>query len=127
MPTLRLLCVSGFMLLAPASAAFAENTPPSQASPGSAPAADFAQVLYKGVVGNILETVPMDPAQRVTLQRGNAVISNTLSARSLSVLAKLANPALLIGGIAWGLWAASNINPPRNRRQIHLCGTHVRG
>ena len=112
MSTLRLICLSGFILLTPAPAAFAENTPQSRASPGSPPAADSSQILYKGVVGNLLEAVPMDPAQRVTLQRSSAVISNTLSGRSLSVLAKLANPALLIGGIAWGLWAASNINSP---------------
>jgi hypothetical protein len=28
------------------------------------------------------------------------------------MLAKLSNPALLIGGLVWGLWAASNINSP---------------
>ncbi len=55
----------------------------------------------------------MDPAQRVSLQRGNAVISNTLSGRSLSVLAKLANPAVMIAAVAWGLWAASNIDPAK--------------
>ena len=112
MPILRLICLAGFMLFTLVNSAFAENTPISRKDPGNPPSSDFNQTIYKGVVGNVLDAVPMDPAQRVTLQRTNAVISNTLSGRSLSALAKLTNPALLIGSIVWGLWAASNINPP---------------
>lgn len=69
------------------------------------------QVIYKGLIGNILDTVPMDPVNRVDLQRTNALVSNTFSARSLSVLLGLSNPILMIGGLVWGLWAASNIDP----------------
>ena len=65
--------------------------------------------IYKGVVGKALDAVPMDPEQRVLLQRTNTVASSTLTARSLSVWAGLTNPLLLIGGLVWGLFAASNI------------------
>ncbi len=72
------------------------------------------QMLYKGVVGNMLEAVPMDAEQRTKLQRANAVVSGTLTGRSLSMLAKLAHPGFLVGGLVWGLWAAANIDaaPP---------------
>jgi len=66
--------------------------------------------IYKGVVGKALDAVPMDPERRVILQRTNAVTSSTLTARSLAVWAGLAaNPLFLVGGVVWGLFAASNI------------------
>ena len=65
--------------------------------------------VYKGVVGKALDAVPMDTDQRIALQRANAVVSNTLTGRSLAVWAGLTNPILLIGGLAWGLFSASNI------------------
>jgi hypothetical protein len=67
------------------------------------------QVIYRGVVGNILEAVPLPPEQRVQLQRGNAVVSNTLTGRSIAVLLGLASPVFIIGGLIWGIWAAANI------------------
>ena len=70
------------------------------------------QMLYKGVVGNLLEAVPMDPEQRVGLQRGNAVISAPMSARSLALLLGIPNPVVMIGGLLWGLFAASRIEAP---------------
>ena len=66
-------------------------------------------VIYKGVVGKALDALPMDPAQRIVLQRTNAVVSSTLTGRSLSVWAGLTNPILLVGGLVWGLFAASKI------------------
>jgi len=39
-----------------------------------------------GMIGNVLDTLPMDPAKRVELKRTSAVISNTFSARTLSVV-----------------------------------------
>jgi hypothetical protein len=65
--------------------------------------------IYKGVVGKALDAVPMDPERRVLLQRTNAVASGTLTGRTLSVWAGLTNPILLVGGLVWGLFAASNI------------------
>lgn len=67
------------------------------------------QVIYKGVVGNLLESVPLDPVRRVELQRTNAVISNPLTGRSLAVILGVASPLLMIGGLLWGIWAATQI------------------
>jgi hypothetical protein len=70
------------------------------------------QIIYKGVVGNLLEAVPLDPEKRVELQRTNAIISNPLSARSLAILLGISNPIVMIGGLVWGIWAASQIEAP---------------
>jgi hypothetical protein len=79
------------------------------ATPALTPEAE--QVIYKGVVGNLLETVPIDPDSRVQLQKGNAVVSNAMAGRSLAILLGVANPIFLVAGLAWGVWAASRIKP----------------
>ena len=94
-------------LAAPASAE--DDTGPAEVA--AAFSRGFDQAVYKGLVGSVLDAIPMDAAQRVDLQRTNAVVSNTLLGRSLTVLAGLSNPVLLLGGFVWGLWAASNIEP----------------
>ena len=71
------------------------------------------QALYKGVVGNLLEAVPMDADKRVELQRVNAVVSNPFSVRSLALLVGISNPVVMIGGLLWGFWAASQIETPK--------------
>lgn len=71
----------------------------------------LGDVVYKGLVGKALDAVPMDPNERVVLQRTGAVVSSTLTGRSISVWAGLglSNPILLIAGVIWGLYSASNI------------------
>lgn len=69
------------------------------------------QVLYKGVVGNLLDAVPIDPERRVELQRANAVASSVFSGRSLATLLGVTNPIFLLGGLIWGVWSASRITP----------------
>jgi hypothetical protein len=98
------------LLLAFAAAASAKDNPDSGAV-ASASSQGLDQAVYKGLVGNVLDAIPMDAAKRVDLQRTNAVVSNTLSGRSLAALVGLSNPILLIGGFVWGVWAASNIKP----------------
>jgi len=68
-------------------------------------------VVYKGIVGKALDVVPMDPEHRAALQRTNAVVSNTALGRTLTALAGLTNPVLMVGGFVWGVFAASNIKP----------------
>ena len=96
------------LLLTCMNPASADNDPGSHAVV-NASAEELDQIVYKGLVGNLLDGIPMNPSKRVDLQRTNAVISSTLSGRSLAVLAGLSNPVLLLGGFVWGVWAASNI------------------
>ena len=83
----------------------------ASAADESIPNPVVGDVVFKGVVGKALDVVPMDPEQRLALQRTNAVVSNTLTGRSLSVWVGLTNPILLIGGLVWGLYAAYHIKP----------------
>ena len=98
------------LLLALSTAASAQDELGARAIPGVF-AQGFDQVVYKGLVGNVLDAVPMDAADRLGLQRTNAVVSNTLFGRSLALLAGLSNPVLLLGGFVWGIWSATNIKP----------------
>jgi hypothetical protein len=82
---------------------------PARAEDVTQPLSAVGDVVYKGLVGKALDAVPMDPEKRAVLQRTSAVASSTLTGRSLSVWAGLANPLLLIAGLAWGLFSASNI------------------
>ena len=99
----RTIVLAGCLLTASAARA-QDSEPPSPVVP---------DVVYKGLVGKALDAVPMDAENRVVLQRTNAVVSNTLTARSVSVWVGLTNPVLLVAGLAWGVYAALNIKAPQ--------------
>ena len=91
-----------------------EREPALTVSPGLSPGDQppvpaIDQMIYKGVVGNILEAMPLDPEQRVNLQRGNAVVNNTFTGRTLAVLLGIASPPLMVVGLIWGIWSAAKI------------------
>ena len=101
MPINRSIVLAACLLLA--IPAWAEDTAPQ-------PLPALGDVVYKGLVGKALDAVPMDPDQRIVLQRTSAVVSSTLTGRSLSAWAGLAaHPILMIVGVIWGLYSASNI------------------
>lgn len=91
--------------LLPTFVAHAEDTPQSPAA--------IRDVVYKGVVGKVLDAVPMDAEGRVALQKTGAVVSGAFTGRSISIWAglSLSNPILLIAGIAWGVYSATHIEP----------------
>jgi len=102
------------LLLALARSVSAQELP---ADSGAFPQG-FDQVVYKGLVGNVLDAIPMDPAKRLDLQRTNAVVGNTLLGRTLTVLVGISHPVLLLGGLAWGVWSAANIRPALAEKQV---------
>ena len=106
----RSVLIPLFLLLVLATSASAQDDARARAVPLASPAG-FDQIVYKGLVGNVLDAVPMDASDRLDLQRANAVVGNTLLGRSLAILAGLGNPVLLVGGFVWGMWAAINIAP----------------
>ena len=107
--TYGLNIAAGLILLSAAALARAEDQNPT---PRQTPPLLSEQAIYKGVVGNLLEEVPIDPDRRVQLQRGNAVVSNALSGRSLATFIGMASPPLMLAGLLWGLFAAAQIGPP---------------
>lgn len=92
---------------------------PARAQVASEPLPAMSDVVYKGLVGKALDAVPMDPQERVGLQRTSAVVSSTLAGRSISVWAglSLSNPVLLIAGMAWGIFAATKIEAADTNQQ----------
>jgi hypothetical protein len=77
------------------------------------PAPAVPDVVYKGLVGKALDAVPMDPDQRVRLQRASAVVNGTLAGRTVAAWAGVANPILLVAGAIWGILSASHIEAPK--------------
>lgn len=73
------------------------------------PLPPLGDVMHKGLVGKALDVVPMDPEERVVLQRTSAVVSGTLTGRSLAIWAGLAHPVLMVAGLIWGIYSALNI------------------
>ena len=96
----------GFAILAfvIAANARAQNMPPAQPLPPLPQG-----VLYKGVVGSVLELLPLEDDVKVSLQRTNAVVSGPMTARSIALLLGVASPVLMVPGLIWGIWAALNI------------------
>jgi hypothetical protein len=104
--SLKLAIIFAASLL-PAFVAHAQDAPQSPAA--------IRDVVYKGVVGKVLDAVPMNAEERVALQKTGAVVSGTLTGRSISVWAglSLSNPILLIAGLAWGIYSATHIEPAK--------------
>jgi hypothetical protein len=79
------------------------------AAPQTVSAGGLEQVIHKGVIGNVLEVVPLEPENRVQLQRSGAIVNNTFTGRSIAVALGLASAPLMAVGLIWGLWSASKI------------------
>ncbi|MCE9642029.1 MAG: LysM peptidoglycan-binding domain-containing protein [Betaproteobacteria bacterium] len=75
------------------------------------PASALPDILYKGVVGKVLDALPLEPATRTTLQKANTVVSGTLTVRSLGALAGFGGPLLTVAGLIWGIFSSRQIDP----------------
>ena len=53
----------------------------------------------------------------MALQRTSAVVSGTLTGRSLAIWAGLAHPVLMAAGLVWGIYSALNIHAAAARKQ----------
>lgn len=106
--------VIGLLLLLGTAYASAES--PHDTRSSSQPQTD-SQTIYKGVVGNLLDSVPLPPEDRLQLQRANAVLSSPLTARTVAAALGIANPPLMLVGLIWGLWSASQIKPAHTARE----------
>jgi hypothetical protein len=105
----RVLLISLTLVLNSTMASAQSRT--DEAPPETASSSSAGQVLYKGLVGNLLEAVPLETQDRVQLQRLSSMLSSPLSARSLAVALGIASPPLMVVGLIWGLWSANQINP----------------
>jgi LysM repeat protein len=74
------------------------------------PARALPDIVYKGVVGKVLDAMPLDPSTRTELQRANTVVGSAFTARSLGVLMGLGGPLLTVAGLIWGIFSARHID-----------------
>jgi hypothetical protein len=75
------------------------------------PASALPDILYKGVVGKVLDAMPIEPGTRTALQKANTVVSGTLTVRSLGALAGFGGPLLTVAGLIWGIFSSRQIDP----------------
>jgi hypothetical protein len=90
---------------------------PALAQDAPTPLPQLGDVMHKGLVGKALDVVPMDPDERVILQRTSAVVNGTLTGRSLAIWAGLGHPVLMAAGLIWGIYSALNIHATAVREQ----------
>ena len=74
------------------------------------PASKLPDIFYKGVVGKVLDAMPLEPATRTTLQQTNSVVSGTFTVRSLGALAGFGGPLLTIAGLVWGIFSSRQVD-----------------
>ena len=78
---------------------------PKNCSPG--PLSDIA---YKGLVGKLLDAVPLESPTRTTLQQANAIASGSMTGRSVATMIGITNPLFAVAGFFWGLFSANRIS-----------------
>ena len=80
------------------------STPTTAAAPETMP-----DILYKGLVGKVLDALPLDASARTGLQQANAIIGSSFAGRTLAALTGVGGPLLTLAGLAWGLFSAQKI------------------
>ncbi len=92
-------------------ALYEQNAPAATAAatPVESPNA-FSDIVYKGVVGKVLDAMPLDASTRTGLQRANSVVGSTFTGRSLGLLAGISAPLLAFAGLIWGIFASKHID-----------------
>jgi hypothetical protein len=88
------------------------QTPSAKTDPSAETRArPTAEILAKGVIGSLLDSVPLAAEDRAQLQRLNAVVGSPFTARTLALTLGIASPPLMIVGLIWGAWSATQIKP----------------
>ncbi len=67
-------------------------------------------IVYKGVLGKMLDEVPLAPSTRTVLQQANALVSSTVAARAIGALTGVGAPLLTVAGLIWGIFSARQID-----------------
>lgn len=72
-------------------------------------AAAIPDIVYKGMIGKALDSVPLDASTRTGLQQANAIVGNSFLGRSLAALTGIGGPVLTVAGLVWGIFSAQKI------------------
>ena len=90
-------------------ALYEQNASIAPAKPAEAARA-LPDIVYKGVVGKVLDAMQMEPSTRTALQQANALVSSTVSARALGALTGFGGPLLTVAGLIWGIFSSRQID-----------------
>ncbi|MCY7308003.1 MAG: LysM peptidoglycan-binding domain-containing protein [Rhodoferax sp.] len=101
--------------LAVRQVAFYEQKPSIEPTKPAEVARALPDIVYKGVVGKVLDAMPLEPSTRTALQQANALVSSTVAARALGALTGIGAPLLTVAGLIWGILSARQIDVAATR------------
>ena len=104
------------------------NIDPYEQNPASPatrvpPTASISDIIYKGVVGKMLDSAPLESSTRTTLQQANSVVGNSFAGRTLATLTGVGGPILTVAGLLWGLFSAQKIGLAANNESKQAAQT----
>ena len=104
------------------------NIDPYEQNPASPatrvpPTASISDIIYKGVVGKMLDSAPLENSTRTTLQQANSVVGNSFAGRTLATLTGVGGPILTVAGLLWGLFSAQKIGLAANNESKQAAQT----
>jgi LysM repeat protein len=99
-----------------------EQNPASPAT-GVPSTASISDIIYKGVVGKMLDSAPLESSTRTALQQANSVVGNSFAGRALATLTGVGGPILTVAGLLWGLFSAQKIGLAANNENKQAAQT----
>ena len=96
---------------------------PASAATGVPSTASISDIIYKGVVGKMLDSAPLENSTRTTLQQANSVVGNSFAGRTLATLTGVGGPILTVAGLLWGLFSAQKIGLAANNESKQAAQT----
>jgi len=92
-----------------------EQNPASPASRGH-PTVSISDIIYKGVVGKMLDSASLENSTQTTVQPANSVAGNSFAGRALATLTGVGGPILTVARLLKGLFSAQKIRLPANNK-----------
>ena len=83
-------------------------------APRGHPTVSISDIIYKGVIGKMLDSAPLENSTRTILQQANSVVGNSFAGRALATLTGVGGPILTVAGLFWGLFSAQKIGLAAN-------------
>jgi LysM repeat protein len=116
-----LLAIARYSETAATTTANRPATDPASTSTTVAATEAMPDILYKGLVGKVLDALPLDASARTGLQQANAIIGSSFAGRTIAALTGVGGPLLTLAGLAWGLFSAQKIGAaqPAEAAPVH--------
>ncbi len=96
---------------------------PASPAPRGHPTVSISDIIYKGVIGKMLDSAPLENSTRTILQQANSVVGNSFAGRALATLTGVGGPILTVAGLFWGLFSAQKIGLAANNESKQAAQT----